>query len=126
MPILTPKVDLKDSFKYTSLDLENNSPLGGPNRTNAIQTKNPFNSGQYTVTRAGGLGVGSIAGMKGQGGEVITQTLHTYTPQNPYFEAGGLDVIPIGSPQNVNSTPFTPKNNIVESNEEKGYDATIK
>ena len=73
-----------------------------------------------------GLGIGNVAGMNGQGGGVITQTLHTYTPQNPYFEAGGLDVIPIGSSQNVNSVPFTPKNNIVESNEEKGYDATIK
>ena len=64
--------------------------------------------------------------MNGQGGGVITQTLHTYTPKNPYFEAGGLDLIPIGSPQSVNSVPFTPKNNIVESNEEQGYNATIK
>jgi len=54
--------------------------------------------------------------MKGQGGGVITQTLHTYTPQNPYFDAGGLDLPrpPIGSPQSVNQQPFTPKNNVQE------------
>ena len=128
----------KNNFKTSALDLEdplaginpppgsNQGAGGGPNRTNAIQSKNGFNSGQYTVTRAGGLGIGNIAGMNGQGGGVITQTLHTYTPNNPYFEAGGLDLIPIGSAQNVNSVPFTPKNNIVESNEEQGYNATIK
>jgi len=122
----------ENNFKTSGLDLED--PLagarqggtGGPNRTNAIQSKNGFNSGQYTVTRAGGLGVGNIAGMNGQGGGVITQTLHTYTPQNPYFDAGGLDLTPIGSPQSVNQQPFTPKNNVVVSDKTTFYDATIK
>jgi len=123
-------VDL-GSLKVTALDIASDEAgvkqgaSGGPRRT-VNQSKKSFNSGQYTVIRAGGLGVGNIAGMNGQGGGVITQTLHTYTPQNPYFDAGGLDLIPIGSAQNVNSVPFTPKNNIVESNEEKGYDATLK
>lgn len=122
-------VDL-GSLKITALDIESDKAdskegdSGGPRRL-VNQSKKSFQSGQYTVKRAGGLGVGSIAGMNGQGGGVITQTLHTYTPQNPYFEAGGLDLTPIGSAQNVNSVPFTPKNNIVESNEEQGYDATI-
>jgi hypothetical protein len=127
-----PGGEVKDlgSLKITALDIASDEAgteqggSGGPRRI-VDQSKKSFNSGQYTVTRAGGLGVGSIAGMNGQGGGVITQTLHTYTPQNPYFEAGGLDLTPIGSAQNVNSVPFTPKNNIVESNEEKGYDATI-
>ena len=122
----------ENNFKTSGLDLED--PLagarqggtGGPNRTNAIQSKNGFNSGQYTVIRAGGLGVGNIAGMNGQGGGVITQTLHTYTPQNPYFDAGGLDLTPIGSPQSVNQQPFTPKNNVVVSDKTTFYDATIK
>ena len=121
----------ENNFKTSGLDLED--PLagarqggtGGPNRTNAIQSKKGFNSGQYTVTRAGGLGIGNIAGMKGQGGGVITQTLHTYTPQNPYFDAGGLDLTPIGSPQSVNQQPFTPKNNVVVSDKTTFYDATI-
>ncbi len=123
-------VDL-GSLKVTALDIASDEAgveqggSGGPRRI-VNQSKKSFNSGQYTVIRAGGLGVGSIVGMNGQGGGVITQTLHTYTPQNPYFEAGGLDLIPIGSPQSVNSVPFTPKNNIVESNEEQGYNATIK
>ena len=128
----------KNNFKTSALDLEdplaginpppgsNQGAGGGPNRTNAIQSKNGFNSGQYTVTRAGGLGIGNIAGMKGQGGGVITQTLHTYTPQNPYFDAGGLDLTPIGSPQSVNQQPFTPKNNVVVSDKTTFYDATIK
>lgn len=121
----------KNNFKTSALDLESSEAgikqggKGGPNRI-LDQSKNAFQSGQYTVKRAGGLGIGNIAGMNGQGGEVIKQTLHTYTPQNPYFEAGGLDLTPIGSPQNVNSVPFTPKNNTVENNGEKGYDATIK
>ena len=122
-------VDL-GSLKITALDIESDKAdskegdSGGPRRL-VNQSKKSFQSGQYTVKRAGGLGVGSIAGMNGQGGGVIKQTLHTYTPTNPYFEAGGLDLTPIGSAQNVNSVPFTPKNNIVESNEEQGYDATI-
>ena len=123
-------VDL-GSLKVTALDIASDEAgveqgaSGGPRRI-VNQSKKSFDSGQYTVIRAGGLGVGSIAGMNGQGGGVIKQTLHTYTPKNPYFEAGGEDLIPIGSAQNVNSVPFTPKNNIVESNEEKGYDATLK
>ena len=128
----------KNNFKTSALDLEdplaginpppgsNQGAGGGPNRTNAIQSKNGFNSGQYTVTRAGGLGIGNIAGMNGQGGGVTTQTLHAYTPQNPYFDAGGLDLTPIGSPQSVNQQPFTPKNNVVVSDKTTFYDATIK
>jgi hypothetical protein len=116
----------KNNFKTSALDLEdplaginpppgsNQGAGGGPNRTNAIQSKKGFNSGQYTVIRAGGLGIGNIAGMNGQGGGVTTQTLHAYTPQNPYFDAGGLDLTPIGSPQSVNQQPFTPKNNVQE------------
>jgi hypothetical protein len=123
-------VDL-GSLKVTALDIASDEAgveegaSGGPNRI-VNQSKNGFKSGQYTVTRAGGLGVGNIPGMNGQGGGVITQTLHTYTPQNPYFDAGGLNLIPIGSPQSVNQQPFIRKNNIVESNEEQGYNATIK
>ena len=123
-------VDL-GSLKVTALDIASDEAgvkqgaSGGPNRI-VNQSKKGFNSGQYTVTRAGGLGVGNIAGMKGQGGGVITQTLHTYTPQNPYFDAGGLDLTPIGSPQSVNQQPFTPKNNVVVSDKTTFYDATIK
>ena len=112
MPKLTPKVDLKDSFKYTSLDLENTSPLGGPNRTNAAQTKKPFNGGQYTVSRAGGQGFSGNS----EGGGVITQTLHAYTPNNTY-----LDNNPV-----QNSANFTPKNNVADPNNANGFDATLK
>ena len=111
MPI-QPKVNLKDSFKYTSLDLENPEPTGGPNRTNAIQTKSPFNGGQYTVSRAGGQGFSGNS----EGGGVITQTLHTYTPNNTY-----LDNNPV-----QNSANFTPKDNVADPNNANGFDATLK
>ena len=106
----------KNNFKTSALDLEN--PLagarqggsGGPNRTNAIQSKNGFNSGQYTVIRAGGMGFSSTDA----GGSVVTQTLHAYTPTNPYFQAGP----PIPSPY---------VNNVALPNNADGpHDATIK
>lgn len=108
----------KNNFKISALDLED--PLagarqggtGGPNRTNAIQTKNPFQSGQYTTTRAGGPG---FAG-NDVGGEVIKQTLHRYTPKDTY-----LDNTPIQTSAN-----FTPKNNTVVAGEANGFDATLK
>ena len=106
MPI-QPKVNLKDSFKYTSLDLEDSSPDGGPNRTNSN-----VGGGQYTVTRAGGMGLSSTA----EGGGVVTKTLHSYTPQNTY-----LDNNPIQT-----SVGFNPKDNISDPNNANGFDARIK
>ena len=108
----------KNNFKISALDLED--PLagarqggtGGPNRTNAIQSKNGFQSGQYTTTRAGGPGFGG----NDIGGVVIKQTLHRYTPQNSY-----LDNTPIQTSAN-----FTPKNNIAIEGEANGFDATLK
>jgi hypothetical protein len=114
----------KNNFKTSALDLEdplagvnpppgsNQGASGGPNRTNAIQSKNAFQSGQYTTTRAGGPGFGG----NDVGGVVIKQTLHTYTPNNTY-----LDTIPIQTSAN-----FTPKNNIAIEGEANGFDATIK
>ena len=78
----------KNNFKTSGLDLEDSlagveqGVSGGPNRTNAIQSKKAFNSGQYTVTRAGGLGFSG----NDAGGSVVTQTLHRYTPTNGYYD----------------------------------------
>ena len=78
----------KNNFKTSGLDLEDSlagtrqGGNGGPNRTNAIQSKKAFNSGQYTVTRAGGLGFSG----NDAGGSVVTQTLHRYTPTNGYYD----------------------------------------
>ena len=113
MSIITAKTikstntTLSSSFKYTNLDLENPSPDGGPNRTNSN-----IGSGQYTVTRAGGMGFSSVA----EGGGVVTKTLHSYTSQNTY-----LDNNPIQT-----SEGFTPKDNIADPNNANGFDATIK
>ena len=41
-----------------------------------------INSGQYTVTRAGGMGFSG----NDVGGSVVTQTLHRYTPTNGYYD----------------------------------------
>lgn len=108
----------KNNFKTSGLDLESSEAgikqggKGGPNRTNAIQTKNPFQSGQYITTRAGGPGFGG----NDIGGEVIKQTLHRYTPEDTY-----LDNTPIQTSAN-----FTPKNNIAVAGEANGFDATLK
>ena len=74
----------KNNFKTSGLDLED--PLagtrqngsGGPNRTNSVR----INSGQYTVTRAGGMGFSG----NDVGGSVVTQTLHRYTPKTGYYD----------------------------------------
>ena len=107
-----------NNFKTSGLDLESDiagvrqGGSGGPNRTNSIQSKNSFQSGQYTTIRAGGPGYkGSNAG-----GEVIKQTLHQYTPQSTY-----LDNSPIQTSSN-----FTPKNNTTTEGGANGFDATLK
>ena len=113
----------KNNFKTSALDLEdplaginpppgsNQGAGGGPNRTNAIQSKKAFQSGQYTTTRAGGPGFGG----NDVGGVIIKQTLHRYTPQNSY-----LDNTPIQT-----SEGWKPKNNIAIEGEANGFNATI-
>lgn len=66
---------LIDSFNKTSLDLENPSPLGGPNRTNSTN----INSGQYTNVNYT------------KGGTVNTVTLQQWTSQNTYLDSFKLN-----------------------------------
>lgn len=66
---------LIDSFKKTNLDLENPSPLGGPNRTNSTN----IDSGQYA----------NINYTKG--GIVNTVKLQQWTPNKTYLDSFKLN-----------------------------------
>lgn len=62
---------LINSFDKTNLDLENPSPLGGPNRTNSENIK----SGQYTNINYT------------SGGAINTVTLQQWTPNKTYLDS---------------------------------------
>jgi|TARA_R110000796_G_scaffold17033_1_gene52638 hypothetical protein len=65
------KPPLINSFTETSLDLENPSPLGGPNRTNSTN----IDSGRYSNINYT------------SGGSINTVTLQQWTPQNTYLNS---------------------------------------
>ena len=76
--------DLENSFKKTSLDLENKSPLGGPNRTNADNIV----QGSYTNNRSGNLYGQSVGGpLKDNKGKIINNMLSQYTPKSTYLDS---------------------------------------
>ena len=83
---------LINSFKETSLDLENPNPLGGPNRTNSNINPN------YTVARGnnGPLTAGGQP-LKDKDGKIVKQELNRYTPTNTYLQQ-------MGSVGNINNT----------------------
>ena len=62
---------LINSFNKTNLDLENPSPLGGPNRTNSDN----IGSGQYTNVNYT------------FGGAINTVTLQQWTPNKTYLNS---------------------------------------
>lgn len=84
--------NLINSFSETSLDLENSSPLGGPNRTNSNINPN------YTVTRGnnGPLTAGGQP-LKDKDGKIVKQELNRYTPTNTYLQQ-------MGGVANINNT----------------------
>ena len=68
----------KNVFKDgTSLDIENPSPLGGPNRSNAGARNIP--SGQYT-------NVGTEGTLFDENGNIVTTMVHQYLPNNKYID----------------------------------------
>jgi hypothetical protein len=109
-----------NNFQTSGLDVESaeagarQGGSGGPNRTNSVQSKKAFNAGQYTVTRAGGMG------FPGQdaGGSIVTQTLHRYTPTNGY-----LDTL-TGFP--FQTLPKDGTNVALPNNADGPYDDTLK
>ncbi len=75
LPGAKPRVgevtSLIDSFNKTSLDLENPTPLGGPNRTNSTN----IDSGVYTNINYD------------TGASINTVTLHQWAPNRTYLDS---------------------------------------
>ena len=81
---------LEKSFDKTSLDLENPTPLGGPNRTNSSNIP----SGQYVNIGASNMFGFSPknygATLKNKEGKIVVSQLHQYTPKNTYLQSFSL------------------------------------
>ena len=77
-------MSLKDSFKNTSLDIENKSPLGGPNKSNAYNIP----GGNYVNNRSGNKFGNSPGGpLKDLKGKIINNNLNSYGPKNTYLDS---------------------------------------